>query len=268
RRYDGPGGDDDDAAVPRPDHRRDDGLRRAEDAGQVEIEHALPRLEVGLDERAPGEPADPGHEDVDPAARGHDPFGEGRHGLDVDHMDGWGDESLAVGSGDPLGEPRALVLDGIGDRDDRPVDEEPQDHGLAQRSGAAGDDGDAPGHCSGDLEAGFDRGWPEIDASRLRTAMFIARRPRRPAWSSLLADPGAVARSFSGRGHDRGALDLVVTDLADVELLEVLAELLEGLLERGEGLPRARERRRAGQEVVLHVGVVDPALLDLRNGDP
>src|SRR5262249_48327470 len=105
-------------------------------------------------------------------------------------------------------------------------------------------------------------------ASRLRTAMFIVRRPRRPAWSSLLADPGAVARSFSGRGHDRGALDLVVTDLADVELLEVLAELLEGLLERGEGLPRARERRRAGQEVVLHVGVVDPALLDLRNGDP
>src|SRR5882724_11293522 len=25
------------------------------------------------------------------------------------------------------------------------------------------------GHCSGGLEAGFDRGWPEIDASRLRT---------------------------------------------------------------------------------------------------
>jgi hypothetical protein len=33
---------------------------------------------------------------------------------------------------------------------------------------------------SGCLEAGLHRGWPEIDATRLRTAIFIVARPRAP----------------------------------------------------------------------------------------
>src|SRR6266403_2131758 len=49
---------------------------------------------------------------------------------------------------------------------------------------------------------------------------------------------------------------------------DILAELLEGLLERRQRLPRARERRRAREEVVFHVGVVDPTLLDLGDGAP
>src|SRR5262245_735220 len=82
-----------------------------------------------------------------------------------------------------------------------------------------------------------------------------------------LAEPGFLASSLGRGGHDRGTLDLVVADLADVELLEVLAELLEGLLERRQRLARARERGRAREQVVLHVGMVDPALLDLGDGD-
>src|SRR5262249_41592642 len=80
-----------------------------------------------------------------------------------------------------------------------------------------------------------------------------------------LAEPGFLASSLGRGGHDRGALDLVVADLADVELLEVVAELLEGLLERRQRLARARERGRAREEVVLDVGMVDPSLLDLRH---
>jgi Domain of unknown function (DUF4392) len=38
--------------------------------------------------------------------------------------------------------------------------------------------------CSGDREAGLDRGWPERGASRLRRAMFMAGRSSGPAWRS------------------------------------------------------------------------------------
>src|SRR6267142_563145 len=86
-----------------------------------------------------------------------------------------------------------------------------------------------------------------------------------PAWPEARA--GSARRSLRRPVHDRGALNFVVTDLAHVERFEVVPQLLEGLLERRQRLARARERRRAGQEVVLHVGVVDPALFDLRDDD-
>src|SRR6266478_751650 len=92
----------------------------------------------------------------------------------------------------------------------------------------------------------------------------------RPAWIEgglRKVRPGSVASSLGGRGHDRGALDLVVADFAHVELVEVVLQLLEGLLERRKRLARAGERGRAREEVVLHVGMVDPPLLDLRDGD-
>jgi hypothetical protein len=38
-------------------------------------------------------------------------------------------------------------------------------------------------HWSDDLEAGLDRGWPEIEATRLRTVIFIAIRSTSPGWS-------------------------------------------------------------------------------------
>src|SRR5262249_16167916 len=155
-------------------------------------------------------------------------------------------------------QPRALLLDRVRHGDARAVRKEPQDDRLSERTGAARDDRDASGHCSGDREAGFDRGWPETDAAWLRTAMLIAVRSACPAWSSS---------SLGRGGHDRGALDLVVADLADVELLEVVAQLLEGLLERRKRLARTRERGRARGEAVLDVGMVDPAALDLGHRD-
>src|SRR5882724_2605571 len=70
-----------------------------------------------------------------------------------------------------------------------------------------------------------------------------------PAWPEARA--GSARRSLRRPVHDRGALNFVVTDLAHVERFEVVPQLLEGLLERRQRLARARERRRAGQEVVL-----------------
>src|SRR5688572_23345063 len=77
---------------------------------------------------------------------------------------------------------------------------------------------------------------------------MAARRPVMRA--GRLVDRG-------GRHHDGGALDLVVANLGDVEIVEVGAQLLERLLERGQGLARLRERRRAREQVVLHVRMVD-----------
>src|SRR3989442_4125317 len=85
------------------------------------------------------------------------------------------------------------------------------------------------------------------------------------------ASVSGVGRGMAGslrrrrRGHDRGALDLVVPDLRHVEGLEVVLELLECLLERGQRLARAGERRRAREDIVLDVRVSDSALLDLRD---
>src|SRR3989449_32591 len=105
--------------------------------------------------------------------------------------------------------------------------------------------------CSGGRGAGAFGGWPETrgDAASSGMSLFI------PQGRSL-------AR---GDRHDRRALDLVVTDPGDVERLEVRAELLEGLLEGRQRFARPGERRGAGQHVVLHVRVVDAALLDLRH---
>src|SRR5207248_733427 len=55
-------------------------------------------------------------------------------------------------------------------------------------------------------------------------------------------------------------------DLPDVEGLDVLLQLLERRLERGQRLALARERGGPREHVVLHVGMIDPALLDLRDG--
>src|SRR5581483_842114 len=74
-------------------------------------------------------------------------------------------------------------------------------------------------------------------------------------------DSGA---SVGGRWHDhRGSLDVLVPDLPEVEGADVLGELREGLLEGGKGLPRARERGRAREEVGLQERVVQAAALQL-----
>src|SRR5436309_1997408 len=114
-------------------------------------------------------------------------------------------------------------------------------------------------------------------ASRSRSASTIhgthttapsARKRRVMAWPRAPLPP--VTRTTRAtllpgrrRHHDGRALDLVVADLRNVELLEVVLELLERLLERRQGLAGLRERRRPRQHVVLHVRVIDAALLDL-----
>src|SRR5207249_11692177 len=117
-------------------------------------------------------------------------------------------------------------------------------------------------------------------ASRSRSASTIqgtqtmapsARKRRVMAWPSAPLPP--VTRTTRAnallrrrrRQHDRRALDLVVAHLRDVELLEVVPELLERLLERGQRFARPRERRGACQQIALHVRVVDATLLDLRH---
>src|SRR5215470_4415190 len=94
------------------------------------------------------------------------------------------------------------------------------------------------------------------------------RAPRRPRTSASVSLEGlGIERSrlAGGRHHHRGALDVLVPDLADVEGFDVLRELGERLIEARQRLALARQRRGAGEDEVLHVGVVDPALLDLRN---
>src|SRR5438132_8200867 len=55
-------------------------------------------------------------------------------------------------------------------------------------------------HCSGVLEPGLDRGWPETGASRLRTAMFIAGRSASPAgWPETGASRLRTAMFIAGR---------------------------------------------------------------------
>src|SRR5438046_2378482 len=101
------------------------------------------------------------------------------------------------------------------------------------------------------------------------TAAPSARRRSVTAWPRAPVPPVTIATQDSsdlfsaGGSHDRRALDVCVADLRHVERLEVLAELPERLVEGRERLARAREGRRPRQHVVLHVRVVDPALLDL-----
>src|SRR6185436_19354179 len=87
---------------------------------------------------------------------------------------------------------------------------------------------------------------------------------RRSCWCGYTVAGSGVRRRDR---HDRRALDVLVPDLPDLERLDVLAQLLEGLLEWRQRLALARERRGAGEHVVLHVRVIDAALLDLRYGD-
>src|SRR5437667_203132 len=65
------------------------------------------------------------------------------------------------------------------------------------------------------------------------------------------------------RAHEGRTRDVLVADLGDIEALEALGELPERDLEGREGLAGARQRRRAGQDEVLHVGVVDAPPLEL-----
>src|SRR6185295_6128437 len=80
--------------------------------------------------------------------------------------------------------------------------------------------------------------------------------------SASLVGRAMLSLARGGRPHDGGALDVLVAHLADVEALDVLDELLEGLLEAGQRLALARQRGGAGEDEVLHVGMVDAALLD------
>src|SRR6267143_1026959 len=101
------------------------------------------------------------------------------------------------------------------------------------------------------------------------TAAPSARRRSVTAWPRAPVPPVTIATRFSsglfsgGRSHDGGALDVGVADLRHIERLEVLAKLPERLVEGRERLALAGEGRRPRQHVVLHVRVVDPALLDL-----
>src|SRR5215470_6612667 len=100
-------------------------------------------------------------------------------------------------------------------------------------------------------------------AARLQPGSALSRA----ATSASPSRAGRAMRELArrGRAHDGGALDVVVPDLGDVEALDVLHELLEGLVEGRQGLALAREWRGAREHVVLHVRVIDAALLDLRD---
>src|SRR5262250_1117221 len=82
----------------------------------------------------------------------------------------------------------------------------------------------------------------------------VARREATSAGASLA---GRGTRSARRHGHDGRALDVLVADLRDVEGLDVVDQLPEGLLEAGQRLALTGERRGAGEHVVLHVGMVD-----------
>ena len=58
-------------------------------------------------------------------------------------------------------------------------------------------------HWSDDLEAGLDRGWPEIEATRLRTVIFIAARPRAPGWRTRAEPDGFTSTGRSSRAATR-----------------------------------------------------------------
>src|SRR6185436_7754727 len=97
---------------------------------------------------------------------------------------------------------------------------------------------------------------PPSPSSRSVTAW-----PRAPAPPVTIATRGIALLHRGRRHHDGRALDLVVADLGHVEVLQAAAQLLERLLERGQRLAGPGQRRGAGEQIVLHVGMVDPALL-------
>src|SRR5690606_38630373 len=83
-----------------------------------------------------------------------------------------------------------------------------------------------------------------------------APRPRLGAASALLR---------RRRHRARGPLHVLVADLRKIARLDVFFTFRERLLERRQRLAGARQRRGAGEEEVLDVGVVDAALLELRD---
>src|SRR3984893_6800041 len=85
---------------------------------------------------------------------------------------------------------------------------------------------------------------------------------RRDVISAAASLLGRATGSARRPGHDGRALDVLVAHLRDVEGLDVVDELAERLLEAGERLALPGERGGAGKDVVLHVRMVDPALLD------
>src|SRR2546426_9035983 len=87
--------------------------------------------------------------------------------------------------------------------------------------------------------------------------------PRAPLPPVTMATRATTLFRRRRRQHDARALDLVVAHLRHVELLEVVLQLLERLLEGGQRLARLGQRRRAREQVVLHVGMVDATLLHL-----
>src|SRR5436190_8930911 len=101
-----------------------------------------------------------------------------------------------------------------------------------------------------------------LPAWRLQPGSALSRA----AMSASVSLAGGATRGDSAggrRAHDGRALDVLVPDLGDVEALDVVDELLEGLVEGRQGLALSRERRGAREDEVLHVRVVDAALLDL-----
>src|SRR5713101_7996669 len=101
-----------------------------------------------------------------------------------------------------------------------------------------------------------------LPAWRLQPGRALSRA----AMSASVSLAGGATRGDSAggrRAHDGRALDVLVPDLGDIEALDVVDELLEGLVEGRQGLALARERRGAREHEVLHVRVIDAALLDL-----
>src|SRR6185295_13214244 len=89
-----------------------------------------------------------------------------------------------------------------------------------------------------------------LPASRVQPGNAL-RRPAMSGSASLEGRAMSDLLSRSGRGHDGRALNLIVEDLRHVEALDIVHELLEGLIKGGEGLALAGEGRGAGEDEVL-----------------
>src|SRR5213594_2397145 len=126
--------------------------------------------------------------------------------------------------------------------------------------------------------------WPSAPVppvtSATRPVSVIGSKPRQAAWTvggliwmlsgrAPLPDRPYCLRESFGRWnrHDGRALDVLVPHLADVEVGHALPQLLERLLEGRQRLALSRKWRGAREDEVLHVGMVDPALLDPGHDD-
>src|SRR5205809_2408557 len=126
--------------------------------------------------------------------------------------------------------------------------------------------------------------WPSAPVppvtSATRPVSVIGPKPRQAAWTvggliwvlsgrAPLPDRPYCLRESFGRWnrHDGRALDVLVPHFADVEVGHALPQLFERLLEGRQRLALSREWRGAREDEVLHVGMVDPALLDPGHDD-